>query len=239
MRRITIALIVVTIALASCGDEADDATATTAEPTSTIAATQAPPSTTATSATSQATTTTTQAPTTTTDTVMTVDDDAPDVAAALPEIVDRYIDSVMAGDADALAALVGGDDAADIAADLPEIVDRLFDALLAGDAEALAALFTDDGVLTAAFPLSTPSAISSMMRTWFGFVDYTDVEYLDLITEGNMVVVVSMWSGTSSTHGREGANPTPFSGPVVDVVRLQDGLIADCHSYFVYDQIVN
>ena len=238
MKRIAIALIVATMALASCGDEADDATSTSAEPTSTIATTQASASTTATPTTSQATTTTTQA-TTTTDTVMTGDDDATDVAAALPEIVDRYITSVKAGDADALAALVSGDEAADIAADLPEIVDRLFDALLAGDAEALAALFTDDGVLTAAFPLSTPSAISSMMRTWFGFVDYTDVEYLDLITEGNMVVVVSMWSGTSSTHGREGANPTPFSGPVVDVVRLQDGLIADCHSYFVYDQIVN
>ena len=68
-----------------------------------------------------------------------------------------------------------------------------------------------------------------MIGVWFEYVACTHVEHTNLIAEGNTVVVVSMWSGTSSTHGRAGADPTPFSAPQ----------LRSCDVYFEYDQVVN
>lgn len=205
MKRISVALLLAAMLLVSCGDDAQEVTATNAEPTSTT--THSPESSTSRNATT-AQPATTQAPTTTMDTA------------------------------------ADGHGTADIASEIPEVVDRYVEALMAGDAAALAALFTDDGVMTGVdenhrrSPLSR-SMIHAMMAAWFGFVDYTEAEHKYVIAEGNTVVLVSMWSGTSSTHGRVGADPTPFSAPTVTVLRLDEGLIASADAYFEYDQVVN
>ena len=64
----------------------------------------------------------------------------------------------------------------------------------------------------------------------FAFVDYTEVEHLEVITDANTVVVVSKMDGISGTHQRESL--TPFSATVVDAFELRDGLIAQRDTYF-------
>ena len=138
------------------------------------------------------------------------------------------------------------DDTGDAAAELPEVVQRYYDALLDGDSGAVAALFTDDGVLEGPGegdvrdPLSGTNEISSMMGIWFSYVDVTDIEVTEVITMGNTVVVVSIWSGDSSNHARgPGGDKTPYSVPAVDVFELDGDLIARCDAYFEYDALAN
>ncbi len=210
MRRITVVLTVATLMLVACGDEANDASATTA-PASTFATTPAPASRTSATATTvrpttttATTTTTTQPPTTTTN-----------------------------------AGVIGGD-TADPTSALPDVVTRYTDALIAGDAEAFAALFTDDAVLSMVSEDHTrsrysPPLLRGAIGDWFQLVDYIEVEYINVIVEGTFAVVVSNWSGTSGGS----ANPTPFVAPTITVFDFDDGLISGCDSYFVYDQVVN
>lgn len=233
MKQLISSLAAAVLVVGACGggDSMDTSTEAAAASTTSMVATTAAPTTT----TTKPVTTTTKPGTTTTDTA---ENDTAVVEAELPEIVDQYIDAVRSGDAQALEALTTGNDPVDIAAELPEIVDRYNEALIAGDADALAALFTEYGALTGTYRLSTPTAIRSTMPAWFRSVDYTDVEHLDLITTGNTVVHIATWSGMSSSYTRDGP-PTPFAAPSVTVFQLDDGLIADCRIYFVYDQIVN
>jgi len=137
----------------------------------------------------------------------------------------------------------GGDDTARGAEDMPEILEEFYDALIEGDATAMAALFSEDGGFTGTQQESTRSDYSSpqimegMVSLWFSYVDYTDVEHLDVIVEDNTVVVVSGLTGMSSTHQR--ASKTPFSATVADVFELRDGLIAQCDMFFDYNDVVN
>ena len=61
----------------------------------------------------------------------------------------------------------------------------------------MAALFTEDGGFTGPqieptrSDFSPPAVINERMAAWFAYVDYTDVEHLDVIVEDNTVVVVS------------------------------------------------
>ncbi len=131
---------------------------------------------------------------------------------------------------------------ANIESTLPEVVNEYMDAMLASDAMALAALFTDDGVMTGVMqdhsriPVSTPPTIGTMMRIWFGYVDYTEVTHTSAIVDLNTVVVTSTWSG-SATLGRGAFEPGPFTTPIVTVFELSDGKIDRCDSYYEVDQI--
>ena len=137
----------------------------------------------------------------------------------------------------------GSEDTASGAEEMPQVLQNLYDAMVEGDATAMAALFTEDGGFTGSQEESTRSEYSSpqmterMVSLWFRFVDYTDVEHLDVIVEDDKVVVVSRLSGMSSTHQR--VSKTPFSATVADVFELRDGLISQCDMYFDYNDVVN
>ena len=83
--------------------------------------------------------------------------------------------------------------------------------------------------------LSSPAMIQQTMAACFSYVDYTNIENLDVISEGDKVVVVSKWEGMSATHQR--SSKTPFSTTVVDVFELRDGLIAQCDVFFDYSDV--
>ena len=127
------------------------------------------------------------------------------------------------------------------AEEMPEVLEDFYDALLEGDSTAMAALFTEDGGLTGSqeeptrSDLSSPAMIQQTMAAWFSFVDYTNIENIDVISEGDTVVVVSSWEGMSATHQR--SSRTPFSTTVVDVFELRDGLIAQCDVFFDYNDL--
>lgn len=134
----------------------------------------------------------------------------------------------------------GSDDASGAAA-MPEVVEEFYDALIESDASAMAALLTEDGRFTGSQEGPTrsnysPPQMREMVSAWFFYVDYTDVEHLDVIVEDDTVVVVSDLSGMSSTH--EQSSKTPFSATVVDVFELRDGLIAQYDMYFDYNDVV-
>lgn len=135
----------------------------------------------------------------------------------------------------------GDDDAPLGARAMPEVLEDLYHALIEGDSRALAALFTDDGGFTGPqeeqvrSDLSPPSMIQLMVGYWFQFVDYTEVEHLEVVADANTVVVVSRMDGMSATHQR--SSETPFSTTVVDVFELRDGQIAQWDSYFEYGQL--
>lgn len=135
-------------------------------------------------------------------------------------------------------------DTADVGSDLPQVVQQYFDALMDGEPAALARLFTIDGVLEGVTeehtrsPISGPTMIQFWMAAWLSFVDITHMEHQDVIVDGNTVVVVSRWSGDSSTHARGvDGDKTPFSTPVVNVFELDDTRITRCYVYYEYDQI--
>ena len=136
-------------------------------------------------------------------------DDTADIASVFPRVVERYLDAMMNGDAEAYAALFTDD--------------------------AVQTGVVEDHTRIA----MSRATIRSMMPVWFEYVTYTDVEHLNVIAEGNTVTIVSTWSGTSSTHARAASDQTPFSAPVVTVFEIDNGLIARCDIYLEYDQIVN
>ena len=162
----------------------------------------------------------------------------PLVAAAVAVVV------ILAGVGIAFASgAFESDDAASGAEEMPEILEEFYDAVLEGDASAMAALFIEDGGLTGPqegptrSDFSPPAVISQRMAVWFSYVDYSDVEHLDVIVEDDTVVVVSQVSGVSSTLER--SSKTPFSTTIVDVFELRDGLIAQCDVYFDFNDVVS
>ncbi len=125
--------------------------------------------------------------------------------------------------------------------DLPPIVDGFVDAMTAGDAEALVGVLTEDGTLGFLCEGASGAAVRSVltMDDFFGYVTFTEMTPRTVIEEGDTVAIAWRWSGTSSTEARVASDQTPFSAPVITIMRIEDGLIARSDAYCVYEDIIN
>lgn len=137
---------------------------------------------------------------------LTAGDEAAD-EAELPEVVERWVDAMMAGDAEAYAALFTDDGVT-----TGPSADRT------------------RGTITG-------SRIDIAMGNWFSFVTFTAIEPVAVMAEADTVAVEWTWKGTSSTHHRGASDQTPFSATAFTVHELEGNLIARVDAYYTYDEV--